>query len=433
MMIRAAIGFEGSAVEKQPGAPPTAFRIWKAGDVVTDYGVHKFTERSAALLMAEQAERGNRYSIDVDHLSTKDTAPPEARKAVGFHSLAVRASATGPELWAEAAEWTAAVASGLAVDPPGTPEWKYFSPWYDVDKKTGEIVSYKNTALTNNPATHHTTVLASRIAANKEGHAMTYKEAMAALKSGDEEQKKAAMKCIAAAFGETVEQEDKPEDKEKGEKEPKEAKKDAKAAEDKPAESDDKTKELPAKDAKSAKAAEKVDADGDKDGDKATTAALASMGTELSSLSDWKKKKQAEEAAAARATLRATRPDLPDTFFDSVEKLPIAMVEKAMAAIPKSKADPAAALKVQATRGGDGGGEAGTIRAARSPEGADVHARMGVTSSKATIHWDPNHPNERVFPVIDRKEAVSILARRGDLPPPRRPMLADAREVGSGR
>lgn len=143
-----------------PTGAPTAFRIWKAGDNPTDFGVHRFTDRSARLLMTEQAVRGNLYSIDVDHLSVSPSqAPPEARKAVGWHRLELRDSSEGPELWATDVEWTDAVREGLERQPP---EWRYFSPAYEIDKASGEIVSYTNTALTNTPATWSVTALAVR-------------------------------------------------------------------------------------------------------------------------------------------------------------------------------------------------------------------------------------------------------------------------------
>jgi Mu-like prophage I protein len=141
-------------VERAADGTPTAFRIWKAGSNATDYGDHLFTERSARALLEEQKDRGNLYSIDVDHLSLSEEAPPESRKAVGWHQLAVR----NGELWAVNVVWTSLVRPGLTSDPP---EWRYFSPAYDVDKSTLEIVGYLNTALTNNPATHAVTALAA--------------------------------------------------------------------------------------------------------------------------------------------------------------------------------------------------------------------------------------------------------------------------------
>ena len=148
-----------AAVERPaPGKAPTAFRIWRAGDNRTDKGRVVLTARSAATLMAAQSARGNIYSIDVDHLSLSDTAPPEARKAVGWHRLAVRDGAGGEELWAVDVSWTPAVKAGLESQPP---EWRYFSPAYDVDAETREVTRYLNTAVTNNPATWQVTALAA--------------------------------------------------------------------------------------------------------------------------------------------------------------------------------------------------------------------------------------------------------------------------------
>jgi phage I-like protein len=155
--ITAAIAFAADGVERSATGAPTAFRIWRAGVNVTDYGPHLFTRASAVKLMSAQSMRGNLFSIDVDHLSLSKEAPPEARKAAGFHRLAVRPSPDGPECWAVDVEWTDAVRAGLEKNPP---EWRYFSPAYDVNK-SGEIIAYLNTALTNNPATWGVTALAS--------------------------------------------------------------------------------------------------------------------------------------------------------------------------------------------------------------------------------------------------------------------------------
>jgi hypothetical protein len=144
----------GPAVELDAAGVPTAFRIWCAGDNPTDYGVHRFTEASARLLLAEQTVRGNKYSIDVDHMSVKADSLPEQRRAVGYHELEVR----NGELWATNVEWTPEVRAELAKRPPG---FRFISPAYNVDQESGEIVRYLNTALTINPATWRATELAS--------------------------------------------------------------------------------------------------------------------------------------------------------------------------------------------------------------------------------------------------------------------------------
>ena len=188
--LSSADGVERNGASKAP----TAFRIWKAGVNVTDHGAHVFTKESADLLMAQQAMRENLFSIDADHLSLDPQAPPESRKAVGWHRLAVRPSPDGPELWAVDVQWTDAVKSGLEAD---VPEWRYFSPTYDVDRKSSQIVRYINTALTNNPATWGVTTLANTSGAN----AMPkYEAILADLLGADEEKKSKAVAALAAAF-----------------------------------------------------------------------------------------------------------------------------------------------------------------------------------------------------------------------------------------
>lgn len=154
----------GALVERTGlGRAPTAFRIWKAGTNALDGGSSVvFSERSAKMLIAEQASRGRLYSFDFDHRSIMSDAPPEAAMAAGWHALDVRPSANGPELWAVSCAWTEEARAGLESSPP---TWKYFSPCYEVDPKTREVTSYVNCALTNNPLTHGIPALASTVAA----------------------------------------------------------------------------------------------------------------------------------------------------------------------------------------------------------------------------------------------------------------------------
>lgn len=145
-----------------PGKAPTAFRIWAAGTNTCDGGkTVVFSERSAELLLEEQRARGRLYSFDFDHRSMMKDAPPEAAKASGWHVLEVRAHEGRPELWASACDWTAEARAGLEADPP---EWRYFSPCFDVDDAR-EVISYANCALTNNPLTHGIPALASAVGA----------------------------------------------------------------------------------------------------------------------------------------------------------------------------------------------------------------------------------------------------------------------------
>lgn len=153
----ATVSASGNDVERPaPGAAPTAFRIWRRGANPTDHGPTVFSDRSAELLMEQQAERGNRFPIDVDHLSLKDDTPIELRGAVGWFSIDVR----NGDLWAVDVKWTPDIAAAIARG-----EWRYHSPAYDQDKQTNEVVSLINLAITNLPATHGVT----SIAANRNG------------------------------------------------------------------------------------------------------------------------------------------------------------------------------------------------------------------------------------------------------------------------
>lgn len=147
-----------------PGKAPTAFRIWAFGANACDGKTVVFSERSAEMLLAEQAARGRLYSFDFDHRSMMQDVSPNAGKSAGWHALEVREHEGKPELWAAGpCDWTAEARTGLEADPP---EWRYFSPCYGTDPKTREVVSYVGCALTNNPLTHGIPALASSITPN---------------------------------------------------------------------------------------------------------------------------------------------------------------------------------------------------------------------------------------------------------------------------
>lgn len=181
-------------VERAEGSKaPTAFRVWKAGENVTDHGKHVLTRASVEAILADQERRQNLSSIDVDHLSLSKDAPPEARKAVGWNRWEARTDESGNlELWACNVQWTDAVRAGFDKDPP---EWRYFSPAYGVNDESGEILRVMNMALTNNPATWGVTALAT---ATRESP-MTFEELMAALKALAEAGDESAKKLLAGA------------------------------------------------------------------------------------------------------------------------------------------------------------------------------------------------------------------------------------------
>jgi phage I-like protein len=368
-------------VEIGPDGAPCAFRIWTSGANPTDHGKHIFSERSARLLLTEQATRGNLYSIDVDHLSLNKESPPEARKAVGWHRLEVRDG----DLWAVDVKWTDIARSGLTKDPP---EWRYFSPAYDVDSG-GEVTSYLNTALTNNPATWSVTALATK------GNSMKYEAIIADLMGDDPDKKAKAIAALAAAFPE-------------GEPDGDEKKKDN----DSDGDNDGDTKATKAAEDDADKKAAEDDAD--KKAAISATRSLASTVTELQGTVDGLLKEKEE---GERTAVLASRPDLPEKLVKTLREMPLPMMKATIEGIPAAqKVDPAAASKVQATRGAAGQVPGGDfqVRASRLPqaEHEELVARMGGTPKPASVHWDKDKSSDLVFPLMSKEQARRVLAAR---------------------
>lgn len=403
-IVASRLGAKGDGVELAADGTPKAFRIWTFGENPTDHGVHTFSKESARLLAREQELRGNLYSIDVDHLSLSEGAPPESRKAVGWHRLEVRADG----LWAVDVQWTDAVRAGLTKDPP---EWRYFSPAYDT-KKSGEVVSYVNTALTNNPATWSVTAIAARTS-SKETVMDPMKDALAAM-AGDDDEKKAEArawlkkaaadeksehcsraKAALAAFGEPDGDEGKGG---AGDGDGDEKKAEKKAAEGEPDE-----------------AAKKAAAD---DAEKKATAQAATRAKDAEALKllgeqdERLKALEAEHERTERSRIMATRADLTASQVKFLASRKVGELEELLALIPKPVADPAAAARVQGTRGDhDDAHSYGSQRASRLPaqERQELAERMGADPPSQGIHWERS---SLVFPSMNRQEARRILAAR---------------------
>lgn len=343
-------------VELDAGGVPVAFRVWRAGENMTDHGRTVFSERSAVALMAQQAARGNLFSVDVDHLSLSDAAPPESRKAVGWHRLEVRRDKNGaPELWAVGAEWVDFVRAGLAKDPP---EWRYFSPAYDVDPKTREVVRYLNTAITNNPATWSVTTLASATSATepRKETTMKWEDILAALRAaataeGDSDEKKQAAQMLAALEG--------------GEEKPKD--------------------DEPKKDASDAPDHGEPDGDEPKK-DSTATSTITELASVVQSLVSRISKIEVEGETAERARLLASRSDLAPELVSILAKAPIGIVRETVAKLPRQGAERAADTSAKPTVA------AGAPTASRLPpkEKEELDARMGLLPMRATTKREGN-------------------------------------------
>lgn len=357
---RCAASFSDDGVEREEGGPPTAFRIWSSGKVVTDHGVHEFTAESAKAILADQRARKNKYSIDVDHMSLSESAPPANHKAVGWFELAVR----NGELWAVNVEWTDEVKADLTKSPPA---WRYFSPAYETAKKSGEIVRLLNLALTNNPATHEVTALAtSAKKATKENvmdeyEKMTLAALMAAMEDEKDESKRADMeKCVRAKFKAAFPD---PDDK-----------KDEKKEETK-ANGDDDKKDEPKKD--SVAAAKSVDTD-----------AIAASIADKAVVSFEAKRKEREEAAEKERILAS----LPAGDRKTYEDMSLEQVKRIVARHHSSVLDRfTGAANATPTQGGN------VQRAAMPSEDKDELDRMMGISKKGpfvreegtTLVFDP--------------------------------------------
>jgi hypothetical protein len=343
-------------VELGEDGVPVAFRIWRAGSNPTDKGDTVFTSRSAKRLLEEQETRGNLYSIDFDHASLDPHAPPEARRAAGFHKLAVR----NGELWAVDVEWTDVARAGLAKDPP---EFRYFSPAYDVDKKSAEVVAYLNTALTNNPATWNVTALANRTGSTRETTIMANEnekppgdEMAAAIKKMG---KKAALEAVKAAFP----------DEPDGDEPKKKEEEAARAAAVTASAGDDDEKKKKEEEAKRAAASYEEE--------QKKSSAIAATAAKVE-----KHDKQLEQIAAtaentARESLLATRPDLSAEQLKTLRKKTSAELPEILALIPvppgRGRPNTVPSVERAATRG-EGQGDDGDVlgmRATRKSEHAE--------------------------------------------------------------
>lgn len=394
-------------VEREGNGPPTAFRIWRAGANDTDHGPTIFSERSAQLIAEEQEQRGNRYSIDIDHLSLDKDAPLENHRAVGWHSLEVR----NGELWAVDIEWSPEVAKGLTTEPPA---WKYFSPAYDVNEE-GEVISYLNTALTANPATHRVTALASRPgkaavqAAKKKGSTMKWSDIKAALDGDDEDQKAAAYAAIQAAFPD-----DGDGDKDGDEKKSDDAdKKSSKKASEDDADKKD-AEEEPAKTDSEDDADKKDDADSEDSRKASKPVSLESRVRRI-------------EEDAERKTLLASRPDLAndagllrklasapiETVRWSVRNLPKVAASKSA---PAAKTDPRVHAKANApevTRASnEGDAPMGVSR--RSSRADELDAKLGFAppASVGATHTRNETSIRLMLPSQAREHVKNLDARR---------------------
>jgi phage I-like protein len=144
-----------------PRIPPTEFLIFPYGKISTLKGDFQLTERSAQMLMRLYEEHGVDIMFDYEHLGLKPEATSNGKApAAAWAKLALRADG----IWLTHIKWTQAGADHLRSG-----EYRYLSPAFNINPKTGEIVELINVALTNLPATNNIKPLveASRLASRR--------------------------------------------------------------------------------------------------------------------------------------------------------------------------------------------------------------------------------------------------------------------------
>lgn len=148
--------------------PPREFKLWNAGENPTDYGVHRWTERSVREVFEQYSARGNPLLIDIEHGGAVDEDGKPLDLA-GYAALELR----NGEPWL-VFDWSA-----VGDQQIRTKQRRFLSPDYYVDKATGEIVSLKMVSLVGSPGTHHARILASAT----ENKKMDFKLFLAALRA----------------------------------------------------------------------------------------------------------------------------------------------------------------------------------------------------------------------------------------------------------
>ncbi len=129
-----------SLIKLSSTSPPTEFRIWGFGEIVTTKGTFLLDQDGAASVLAAAADYGNRLGFDYNHASVLETGDTPS---AGTFELEIRADG----LWAVNCQWTVNASKRLSAK-----EYLYFSPTFYVDGDN-RITELMNIALTNLPAT----------------------------------------------------------------------------------------------------------------------------------------------------------------------------------------------------------------------------------------------------------------------------------------
>lgn len=102
-------------------------------------------EAVAARLINNSAQKANDYVIDYEHQTLNTEWNGQPAPAAGWCKTLSFDAASG--LWANDVKWTPKAKEFIAND-----EYRYISPVFRYDAKTGEVLELLHLALTNNPA-----------------------------------------------------------------------------------------------------------------------------------------------------------------------------------------------------------------------------------------------------------------------------------------
>lgn len=156
--------------------PPTEFRIFPKGTFTTRNHpdvTFVFDEESARSVMEAARVWGNQFHADYEHaaLDPGERGSP----AAAWFDLAVRDDG----LWAVNVKWTEHAQKAIS-----SREYRYHSPVWKFDERTGRVLEFINLALTNLPATDHMVPIAASLTSpSLESKPM--KTVLAALKLAD--------------------------------------------------------------------------------------------------------------------------------------------------------------------------------------------------------------------------------------------------------
>lgn len=385
----------------QPGEPPERIQLWDIGENPTDYGVHKWTERSVELVGSEYARRGNPLQIDIDHNCSEKER--ERRREAGLPDLPeVTGGYARLEIEGGAPflrfDW-----SEVAAEQIRTRQRLFLSPEYGVDED-GVIVSLVRVSLVGEPGTHFARQLASMRARRE------FDLVLASAKRVRAERKCTMdLKMILAAIRAALAAEDPAVTKESITNLLTELEKADAGPESSPGETmaEGAPPAPPAEEQKAESGAdmeEKVSAGSDKDEEKAVAAKAA-------------KPAQGAQGVEAKASLRALEKRLdaverdtllkneghrlPESIRAWASKQPSSVVRSLIDAAP---ADSTKVERIAATRGSANG--------AGAPAGKASDPRIDAAFGGPRNEPMKREPGKLVLAAMDNKQARAVLATR---------------------